>query len=157
MELYLVKVKYDAVQENGSSKQVSKLFATDALSFTEAESRIAEEIGLWTGGEYAISSIRKVTYAELIGSEKECDGEPIFFDVKVRFILLDEKSGKEKMTYVNMLVCEDNLDKAKELFEQQMKGTMADYEVVSVKENKIDGFISYIRNASREGSEEGEA
>ena len=157
MELYLVKVKYDTVQENGSSKQVSKLFATDALSFTEAESRIAEEIGLWTGGKYAISSIRKVTYAELIGSEEKCDGEPIFFDVKVRFILLDEKTGKEKMTYVNMLVCEETLDKAKELFEQKMKGTMAYYEVVSVKETKINGFISYIRNASREGRKDGKA
>lgn len=141
MELYLVKVKYDTVQENGSTKQVSKLFATDALSFTEAESRIAEEIGLWTGGKYAISSIRKVTYAELIGSEEKCDGEPIFFDVKVRFILLDEKTGKGKMTYVNMLVCEETLDKAKELFEQKMKGTMAYYDVVSVKETKINGFI----------------
>ena len=143
MELYLVKVKYDTVQDNGSNKQVSKLFATDALSFTEAESRIAEEIGLWTGGKYAISSIRKVTYAELIGSEKECDGEPMFFDVKVRFILLDEKTGKEKMTYVNMLVCEETLDKAKELFEQQMKGTMADYEVVSFKETAIASYISH--------------
>ena len=143
MELYLVKVKYDTVQENGSSKQVSKLFATDALSFTEAESRIAEEIGLWTGGKYAISSIRKVTYAELIGSEEKCDGEPIFFDVKVRFILLDEKTGKVKMTYVNMLVCEATLDKAKELFEQQMKGTMADYEVVAFKETAIASYISH--------------
>lgn len=143
MEIYLVKVKYDEVNEIGSTKRVSKLFATDALSFTEAESRIAEEITLWTGGEYAISSIRKVNYDELIGSEEERDEELKFFDVKVRFILLDEKTGKEKMTYAKMLVCEETLDKAKERFEQQMKGTMSDYEVVSFNETAIASYISH--------------
>ena len=143
MDIYLVKVKYDEVNEIGSTKRVSKLFATDALSFTEAESRIAEEITLWTEGEYAISSMRKVNYAELIGSEEERDEELKFFDVKVRFIMLDEKTGKEKTTYAKMLVCEETLDKAKERFEQQMKGTMSDYEVVSFNETAIASYISH--------------
>lgn len=143
MDIYLVKVKYDEVNEIGSTKRVSKLFATDALSFTEAESRIAEEITLWTGGVYAISSMRKVNYAELIGSEEERDEELKFFDVKVRFIMLDEKTGKEKTTYSKMLVCEETLDKAKERFEQQMKGTMSDYEVVSFNETAIASYISH--------------
>ena len=37
-----VKVKYTKVDEDGRQRKVSKLYLLDAVSFTEAESRIIE-------------------------------------------------------------------------------------------------------------------
>ena len=38
------KVRYDKVAENGMNKKVTEPYLVDALSFTEAEARIIEEI-----------------------------------------------------------------------------------------------------------------
>ncbi|WP_290387099.1 DUF4494 family protein, partial [uncultured Muribaculum sp.] len=38
------KVRYDKIQENGSAKKVNEPYLVDALSFTEAEARIIEEV-----------------------------------------------------------------------------------------------------------------
>ena len=41
---FLVKVKYDKMMDNGVQKTVTEPYLVDALSFTEAEARITEEI-----------------------------------------------------------------------------------------------------------------
>ena len=38
------KIRYEKVAENGMNKKVTEPYLVDALSFTEAESRIIEEI-----------------------------------------------------------------------------------------------------------------
>ena len=38
------KIRYEKVMENGMNKKVTEPYLVDALSFTEAEARIIEEI-----------------------------------------------------------------------------------------------------------------
>ena len=53
------KVRYDKMQENGMVKKVNEPYLVDALTFTEAESRIIEEMKPYISGEYSISSRRR--------------------------------------------------------------------------------------------------
>ncbi|MDE6685607.1 MAG: DUF4494 domain-containing protein, partial [Duncaniella sp.] len=48
------KVRYDKTMENGSVKKVTEAYMVDALSFTEAEARISEEIAHFTS-DYTVS------------------------------------------------------------------------------------------------------
>ena len=46
------KVRFDKMQNNGSVKKVNEPYLVDALTFTEAESRIIEEITPYISGEF---------------------------------------------------------------------------------------------------------
>ena len=57
--------------------------------------------------------------------------------VKVAFITIDERSGVEKRTTTLILVQAGNFKEALDNFIEGMKGTMADYEVVSIAETPL--------------------
>ena len=51
------RVKYDKMLENGMQKKVTEPYLVDALSFTEAEARIIEEVSPFISGEFSVSLI----------------------------------------------------------------------------------------------------
>ena len=59
------KVKYRKTMEDGSEKVVSEAYVVDALSFTEAESAIIDEMSVYVSGELKVSGIGKACYGEI--------------------------------------------------------------------------------------------
>ena len=53
------KIRYEKIAENGMNKKVTEPYLVDALSFTEAESRIIEEITPFISGEFTVSDIKR--------------------------------------------------------------------------------------------------
>ena len=96
------KIRYEKVMENGMNKKVTEPYLVDALSFTEAEARIIEEITPYISGEFTVSDIKRANYSELFPSEE--DAADRWFKCKLFFITLDEKSGAEKKTSTTVLV-----------------------------------------------------
>ena len=127
------KVRYDKMQENGMVKKVNEPYLVDALTFTEAEARIIEEMKPFISGEYSISSEKKTRLSEIFFNE----GADRYYLVKVNFITLDENSGVEKKTVSQILVQASDFEDAVEKFKEGMKGTMADYEIGSISETMI--------------------
>lgn len=132
-------IKYDKVQENGMEKKVSESYLVDAISFTEAEARIIEEMKPFISGEFLVSGIKRSNISELFYNEV---GDK-WFKCKVNFITLDEKSGSEKRTASYMLVYASTVDEADKNLKEGMKGTLADYEIESIKETKIMDVYPY--------------
>ena len=85
--------------ENGMQKKVTEPYLVDALSFTEAEARIIEEVSPFISG--------------------------------------DEKSGMEKRTASYMLVQAADFETALKNLVEGMKGTMADWVIVSITETPL--------------------
>ena len=127
------KVKFDKMQENGSVKKVNEPYLVDALSFTEAEARIIDEMKPFISGEYSISSEKKTKISEIFFNE----GGDRYYLVKVNFITLDETSGVEKKSTTQILVQASDFESAVANFNEGMKGTMADFEIASVSETMI--------------------
>lgn len=127
------KVRYDKMQENGAIKKVNEPYLVDALSFTEAEARIIEEITPFISGEYTISSEKKTKISEIFWDET---GDR-FYLVKVLFITIDEKTAVEKKSASLILVQASDFKNALENFTKGMKDTMADYEIASITETPI--------------------
>ena len=48
------KVRYDKLMENGMQKKVNEPYMVDALSFTEAEARIIEEVTPFISGDFSV-------------------------------------------------------------------------------------------------------
>lgn len=114
-------------------KTVSEPYMVDALSFTEAESRILEEMRPFISGEFTVANIKRVKISELFFDES---GDR-WYKCKVNFITLDEKSGVEKRTASYMMVQAADFKTALENLLKGMKGTMADYEIASITETLI--------------------
>ena len=127
------KVSFEKMLENGMQKKVTEPYLVDALSFTEAEARIIEEIRPFITGEFTIADIKRARFSELFFNEQ---GDR-FYRIKVNYITLDEKSGAEKKTAVQMLVQASTLKEAIGVLEEGMKGTLADYAIVSVTETAL--------------------
>lgn len=127
------KVRYDKMQENGSVKKVNEPYLVDALTFTEAEARIIEEMTPFISGEFSISAVKKTKIGEIFFD----DSADKYFMVKVNFITLDEKSGVEKKSTNFMLAQASDLEGALARFKEGMKDTMADYEIASIAETPL--------------------
>ena len=127
------KVRYDKTLDAGMIKTVTEPYLVDALSFTEAEARILEEMKPFISSEFAVSDIKRVRFSDTFFNET---GDR-YYKAKLYFLTLDEKSGSEKKTAVNMLVQAKTLKEAVEIVETEMKKTMIDYSLASVTETAI--------------------
>lgn len=127
------KVRYDKMQENGMVKKVNEPYLVDALTFTEAESRIVEEMKPYISGEYSISSEKKTKISEIFYHE----GGDRYYLVKAAFISYDNKTDTEKRSISQILVQACDLEEALNNFNEGMKGTMDDYTIVSIAETAI--------------------
>ena len=132
---FLCKISYDKVLENGMDKKVTEPYLVDALSFTEAEARIIEEVSPYISGEFTIADIKRANYTELFFCEE--DSADRWFKCKLTFISLDEKSGAEKKTSSNVLVQAADLRDAVKKLDEGMKGSMMDYIISSMAETAI--------------------
>lgn len=138
---FLGSLKYEKVMENGKEKKVTEKYLIDALSVTEAEARLIEEMSPFISGDFSIKAVVDTKYAEVVPSDNEADDT--WFKCKLGYITLDEKTGTEKTTTTNMLVQAADLRQAVKNLDEHMKGTMADYRIESVSDSKIMDVYPY--------------
>lgn len=127
------KVKYDRMMENGAIKAVTEPYLVDALSFTEAESRITEEMTPFISGDFVVTAVKKVKLDDIFYHE----GGDKWYKVKINMITIDEKSGAEKRTASYALAQAADFKEALEVFEEGMKGTTFDYEIAQITETPL--------------------
>ena len=143
------KVKYQKTMEDGSEKVVSEAYVVDALSFTEAESAIIDEMSVYVSGELKVSGIGKAGYGEIFFSDVDDDDK--WYKAKLQFITIDEKSEKEKRSNVTYLVQAKSLARALRYIDEVMGKTMIDYDVVGLNETKLmDVFEHHAPNEKKE-------
>ena len=145
------KIRYEKVIENGMQKKVTEPYLVDALSFTETEVRIIEEMTPFISGEFTVSDIKRANYSELFPSDDESADR--WFKCKLIFITLDEKSGAEKKTSTQVLVQAADLRDAVKKLDEGMKGTIADYQIASIAETAIVDVYPYSAEESNNSEE----
>lgn len=133
-----VKVRYDKMTETGKSVKVTDPYLVDALSCTEAEARVVEEITPFVN-DFNVLSVNKTKISEIFWDET---GDK-FYKVKVNFITIDEKTAVEKKSASYILVQASSFAEAFSNFNKGMKGSMADYEIEAITETKIVDVYKY--------------
>lgn len=58
-------VQYERMTEEGTQKKVTELYVVNALSFTEAEARIIEEMSPFISGDFEVVGIKPAQYKEI--------------------------------------------------------------------------------------------
>ena len=138
---FTCKITYTKVMENGMNKKVTEAYLVEALSFTEAEARIIEEMTPYISGEFTVSDVTRANYSELFYAEDASADK--WYKVKLGFITFDEKTESEKKAFTNVLVQAHDLRDAVKRLDEGMNGSMADYIIASVAETPIVDVYPY--------------
>lgn len=127
------KVRYGKTQENGAIKNVTEPYLVDALSFTEAEARIIEELMPYISGDFSVSAVKRSKVSEIFWDET---GDKWYL-AKLAFIQIDPKSGAEKKSVSQILVQAKDFETALKNVLDGMKGTASDYDIVAINETML--------------------
>lgn len=133
------KVKYRKTDDNGVQKIVTEPYLIDALSYTEAEARLTQEMSAYISEEFKISNIKMANYAEIHPFEKA----DRWFKSKVSLLAYDEESGKEKKSNMYLLIQANDVKEAFDNTVTVMNGTMGEYTIPMISESPIIDVFPY--------------
>lgn len=136
---FTVKVKYTKQLDNGSFKRVSESYLLAAMTFTDAEARIFEELGSSIRGEFQVSGITRTDLHDIF----QYDDSEKWFKCKVTYDRLDEDGEKAKTVSQYFLVSADHVKEAYERIEESLATLMIDFNVVSIVASPIVKIFAY--------------
>lgn len=134
---YLVKVQYLSVDEKGIYKKMTQQFVAKAVSFTDAESIIVNELSQYDYDEMTIKAMTILNIEDVIDDGPfEHPEENKWFKCSTEFTTTTE-NGAEKKTRVNHLVLASSVREAEQQVIKYMKNSLLDFSTVTVQETKI--------------------
>ncbi len=138
---YTCKVKSIREGEDGSLKQVTDAYLVDAVSYTEAESRIHDLIGKETPGEFSVSNISKTNISEVINFE-DVD---TWFKCKISYATVDADTEKEVKINTYYLVSAAHAKEAYERVEDSLSSMLVPFDIPSVTLTNILEVFPYMK------------
>lgn len=135
------KVRYEKIGDDGMSRKVTETYVVDALSFSEAEERIMEEMSSYVSDELEVCDLKIAQYKEIFFADNSLSDK--WYKAKLAFITIDEKTNKEKKTSVYYLVNAGNINSALKNVDEIMGGTMIDYQTCNLTETQITDVFEY--------------
>ena len=137
---FLAKVKYQKEdQETGLLKSVTEPYLFDAMSYTEAETRVYEELADSIRGELSVPRITKTKYIDVI----RYDDSDIWHRCKVTYFVADGDSGKERKVTNLLLVTAHDVKQAYDRIRESLSTMMVSFRVPEVVETPIVEVYPY--------------
>lgn len=136
---YECKVKYLKIDQSGHERKINDNYLLDAISFTDAETRIYQQMNQLTNGEFQVQNIKKSNISEVIPSET---GE-WWYKAKINLITIDEEAGKEKKVTNYILVMADDINHALKRVEEGLSYMLVPYVVTSIQLSTIAEVFPY--------------
>ena len=136
------KIKYQKEDENGRLKNVTEPYLVDAVSYTEAEARIYQELGSVIRGEFEVTSITKSKISDIF----HYDDAETWYKCKVTYIAADDQSGKEKKVTNQMLVSAIDLRQACERLLESLQGLLITFDVVEIQQSPLIEIFPYVED-----------
>jgi hypothetical protein len=133
------KVKYIKIDEDGRERKVSEVYLVDAVTFTDAETRIIQQMQSLVRGEFTVDNIKKSNIVEIFPHE---NGE-WWYKAKIGIVTIDENAGKEKKINNYFLVAADDIKEALKRLEDGLSYIMVPYQTTSLAVSTIVDVFPY--------------
>lgn len=146
MNWFTVKIKFTKQLEDGTFKKVSEPYLLSALSFTDAEARIYDELGSMITGEFNVSSIARTDFHDIFAF----DGAEYWWKCKIMFESGDIDAGKSKKVAQTFLVSANSAREAFENVGESLKTMLVDFEITSIMATPIVDVFPPKENLDRE-------
>ena len=136
---FTVKVKYTKQLENGTFKRVSEPYVLAAMTFTDAEARIYEELGSSIRGEFLVTGIARTDVHDIF----QYDDTEAWYKCKVTYDKVDDEPDKKKTITQNFLVSADTVKEAYERVQESLGSLMIDFNITAVAASPIVEIFPY--------------
>jgi hypothetical protein len=136
-----VRVSYDGVTEKGEKTNMKETWLVRAATFAEAESRATEKVCAYNGVEDVgvEACVKRNIAAFWVGS---LNGDKIY-KVRCEGLLVNEKTGKERIVKRDYLVLSPNMLDAYETFVKCMSDSdFSEFEVLGINLTPIVEVLS---------------
>lgn len=143
---FICKVKYAKEDDKGILKNVSENYLVDAVSFTEAEARIYDELGSIIRGDFQVTNISKSNIVDVF----HYDDIDIWHKCKITYVVADEDSGKEKKVTQIMLVSAHDVKEAYDRIRESLNNMLVSFRVPEVIESNIVEIFPYVSEEDKE-------
>lgn len=136
-----VRVSYDGVTEKGEKTNMKETWLVRAATFAEAESRATEKVCAYNGVEdVGVEACVKRNIAAFWVSSLNGDK---FYKVRCEGLLVNEKTGKERIVKRDYLILSPNMLDAYETFIKCMSDTeFSEFEVLGINLTPIVEILS---------------
>lgn len=139
------KVKYLRIDEQGKEKNVSEPYLVDAVSFSEAETRIYKILEPYIKGDLEIKTLSKANIADVF----DFDDDGVWYKTKITYLDVDPDTEKKKKMTQYVLVRASNVKQAYERTEENLT-LLVPYDIPSVQETSIVDVFPYENNEEKE-------
>jgi len=136
------KVKYVKIDDDGRERKVSEVYLVDAVTFTDAETRIIQQMGTMVRGEFIVDNIKKSNIVEIYPHD---NGE-WWFKARIGIVTIDEKAGKEKKINNYFLVAADDIKQALQRLEEGLSYILVPYQTNSLAVCNIVDIFPYFED-----------
>lgn len=136
---FLCKVSYNKELEDGTVKKLKDTYLTDAMTLTDAEARMYEEVGNTIQGEFDVSAANRINFIDVF----TYPDTQYYFRCKVRYVTIDEKKGKEKETKNLILIGANDLKDAYDRLTNELKTMLVPYEIIEIVKTPILEVFRY--------------
>ncbi len=143
---FTVKVKYTKQLDNGALKRVSEPYLLAAMTFTDAEARIYEELGQIIRGEFNVVGISRTEIHDIFAY----DDADVWYKCKVRYESMDADTEKAKKVNQNFLVSAESVKQAYERIQESLSTLMVDFEIPSIIVSPIIEIFPYAEELDKE-------
>lgn len=136
---YECKVKYLKIDQGGHERKVNDNYLLDAISYTDAEARIFQQMHELTNGEFQVMNIKKSNITEVIPSET---GE-WWYKAKITLVTIDEEAGKEKKINNYILIMADDINHALKRLDEGLSYMLVPFVTTSIQLSTIAEVFPY--------------
>lgn len=136
------KVKYVKIDDDGRERKVNEVYLVDAVTFTDAETRIIQQMQTMVRGEFIVDNIKKSNIVEIFPHE---DGE-WWYKAKIGIVTIDENAGKEKKINNYFLVAADDIKQALQRLEEGLSYILVPYQTTSLAISTIVDVFPYFED-----------
>jgi len=143
---FTVKVKYTKQLEDGGFKKVSEPYLLAAMTFTDAEARIYEELGSIIRGEFVVTGISRTEIHDIF----MYDDIDTWYKCKVTYENFEIDSDKGKKVSQNFLVSAGSVKEAFERISESLKDMMVDIQIPSIVLSPIVEIFPYPEDLDKE-------
>jgi hypothetical protein len=145
---FTVKVKYTKQLENGQFKRVSEPYLVAAMTFTDAEARIYEELGSSIRGEFSVTGIVRTELHDIFAY----DDADQWFKMKISYESEAGEDDKVKKVSQNFLISAHSAQDACQRLIENLSGMMVDFQITAVALSPIVEIFPFNDNYTSESS-----
>ena len=143
---FTVKVKYTKQLDNGALKRVSEPYLLAAMTFTDAEARIYEELGQIIRGEFNVMGIARTDVHDIFGY----DDSDTWYMCKVKYESVAADAERAKKITQKFLVSAGSAKQAYDRIKESLSTMLVDFEIPSIVVSPIVEIFPYAENLDKE-------